>query len=123
MPVAAPLPAPAAAPARSYLVFFDPNAAALTDRARQIIAEAASMTKAIHVRQFIVTGYTDAVGTPSDRYAIALERAKTVADQLVADGADRSILSVGSYGSTYQLVPDPDGTAVPQNRRVEIIIQ
>jgi opacity protein-like surface antigen len=43
-PVAAPVapaPAPAPAPARTYLVFFDFDRADLTDRARQIIAEAA----------------------------------------------------------------------------------
>jgi hypothetical protein len=46
LPPAPPPPAPAAvpaqAPARSYLVFFDWDKATLTDRARQIIGEAAA---------------------------------------------------------------------------------
>ena len=41
-PPPAPAPVPAAAPARSYLVFFDWDKYNLTDRAREIIAEAAA---------------------------------------------------------------------------------
>ncbi len=45
VPVAAPAPAPA--PARSYLVFFDWDKYNLTDRARQIIADAAANSKKV----------------------------------------------------------------------------
>ncbi len=45
VPVAAPAPAPA--PARSYLVFFDWDKYNLTDRAQQIIADAAANSKKV----------------------------------------------------------------------------
>ncbi len=66
----APPPAPAAAvvpaqaPARSYLVFFDWDKANLTDRARQIIADAAANSTKVQYTRIEVNGYTDTSGTP-----------------------------------------------------------
>ena len=48
---AAPVAAPAPAPARSYLVFFDWDKATLTDRARQIIREAAENSTHVQTTQ------------------------------------------------------------------------
>ena len=59
-PPPAPAAAPAPAPTRSYLVFFDWDKAALTDRARQIIKEAAdNSTRVQAARGSQVNGYTD----------------------------------------------------------------
>jgi outer membrane autotransporter protein len=58
-----PPPAPAVAPApvaaQSYLVFFDWDKAALTDRARQIIREAADNSTRVQYTRIAVNGYTD----------------------------------------------------------------
>ena len=62
-PVAA--PAPAVQPARSYLVFFDWDQAKLTDRARQIVKEAAENSTHVQFTQIEVNGYTDTSGRRS----------------------------------------------------------
>ena len=49
-PPPAPAAVPAQAPARSYLVFFDWDKATLSDRARQIIKEAADNSARVHTR-------------------------------------------------------------------------
>ena len=61
-PAAPSVPAPA--PARSYLVFFDWDKATLTDRARQIIHEAADNSTRVQDTRIEVNGYTDTSGTP-----------------------------------------------------------
>ena len=62
-PPPAPIAAPAPAPARSYLVFFDWDRADLTDRARQIIHEAAENSTRVQFTRIEVNGYTDTSGT------------------------------------------------------------
>ncbi|HWT10514.1 MAG TPA: outer membrane beta-barrel protein, partial [Roseomonas sp.] len=55
--------AAAPAPARTFLVFFDWNRDNLTDRARQIIAEAAQARTRQAVTRIEVNGYTDTSGS------------------------------------------------------------
>ncbi len=63
-PVVAPaVAAPAPAAARTYLVFFDWDKATLTDRARQIIGEAAAASQRVQLTRIEVNGYTDTSGT------------------------------------------------------------
>ncbi len=82
--VAPPPPPPAAvvpaqAPARSYLVFFDWDKATLTDRARQIIHEAADNSTRVQYTRIEVNGYTDTSGTPRYNQGLSVRRANAVA--------------------------------------------
>jgi hypothetical protein len=65
---------PAAATARSYLVFFDWDKATLTDRARRIIREAADNSTHVQFTRIEVNGYTTRLGprdtTRACRYAV-----------------------------------------------------
>ena len=124
-PVAAPAPAPApaAAPARSYLVFFDWDKATLTDRARQIVSEAASNSTRVQYTRIEVNGYTDTSGTPRYNQGLSVRRAQAVAAELVKDGVPRNAISIQGFGDTHLLVPTGPGVREPQNRRVEIIIR
>ncbi len=124
-PAAAPaaVPAPAVAPARSYLVFFDWDKATLTDRARQIIAEAAGNSTRVQYTRIEVNGYTDTSGTPQYNQGLSIRRAQTVAAELVKDGVPRAAIAIQGFGETHLLVPTGAGVREPQNRRVEIIIR
>ena len=118
-----PAPAPVAAPARSYLVFFDWDKANLTERARQIIREAAENSTKVQYTRIEVNGYTDTSGTPRYNQGLSVRRAQAVAAELVRDGVPRSAISIQGFGETHLLVPTGPGVREPQNRRVEIIIQ
>ena len=73
--VAAPPPVrPPEAP-RTYLVFFDWDRADLTDRARQIINEAAQATTLVAVTRIEVAGHTDKSGTPRYNQGLSQRRA------------------------------------------------
>jgi outer membrane protein OmpA-like peptidoglycan-associated protein len=119
----APTAAPAPAPARSYLVFFDWDRAELTDRARQIVAEAAAASTHVHTTRILVNGYTDTSGTPAYNQELSLRRARAVAAELTKDGVPQTIIAITGYGETHLLVPTAPGVREPQNRRVEIVLQ
>jgi OmpA-OmpF porin, OOP family len=124
-----PPPAPIATPvapapvSRSYLVFFDWDRATLTDRARQIVAEAAANSTKVQYTQIEVNGYTDTSGTARYNQGLSIRRAKTVAAELVKDGVPQSAIAIQGFGETHLLVPTGQNVREPQNRRVEIIIK
>jgi OOP family OmpA-OmpF porin len=121
-PAPAPMAMPAPAPARSYLVFFDWDKAVLTDRARQIVSEAAANSTKVQYTRLEVNGYTDTSGTPKYNQGLSVRRAQAVAAELVKDGVPTSAIAIQGFGETHLLVPTGAGVREPQNRRVEIII-
>jgi outer membrane protein OmpA-like peptidoglycan-associated protein len=117
-------PATAApAPARTYLVFFDWDRSDLSDRARQIIAEAAQNSTRVQTTQIEVQGNADRSGTPAYNQRLSLRRAQTVAAELVRDGVNQSEIAIQAFGDTRPLVETAAGVREPQNRRVEIILR
>jgi outer membrane protein OmpA-like peptidoglycan-associated protein len=120
-PIAA--PAPAVTPARSYLVFFDWDKYSLTDRARQIIAEAAANSTKVQYTRIEVNGYTDTSGTPKYNLGLSIRRANAVKAELIKDGVPENAITAKGFGDTVLLVPTGPGVREPQNRRVEIIIR
>jgi outer membrane protein OmpA-like peptidoglycan-associated protein len=123
VPAPAPAAAPAPAPARSYLVFFDWDSAALTDRARQIVAEAAQNATRVQVTRIEVAGHADRSGTPQYNLALSRRRAEAVAAELVKQGVAKQAIDIQAFGETKPLVPTGDGVREAQNRRVEIVLR
>jgi outer membrane protein OmpA-like peptidoglycan-associated protein len=123
--VAVPVAAPAASPvtARSYLVFFNFDAADLTERARQIIAEAAQGSAGSQTTRIEVAGHADRSGTTQYNQRLSQRRADVVAAELVRLGVARSAITVQAFGESRPLVATADGVRDPQNRRVEIILR
>jgi outer membrane protein OmpA-like peptidoglycan-associated protein len=121
-PVVAPTPAAAPVAARTYLVFFDFDRADLTDRARQIIGEAATNSRTGTTR-IEVSGHADRSGTPQYNQRLSERRAQAVAAELERRGVARSAMSIQAFGESRPLVPTADGVREPQNRRVEIVLR
>ena len=124
LPPPAPVaPAPVVAPARTYLVFFDWDRADLTDRARQIISEAAQASTHVQYTRIEVQGNADLSGTHAYNQKLSLRRAQTVAAELVRDGVPRTAIDIQAFGDSRPLVPTAPGVREPQNRRVAIILR
>ncbi|NGM20699.1 OmpA family protein [Roseomonas stagni] len=121
-PVVAPTPAVVPSPARTFLVFFDFDRADLTDRARQIIGEAATNSRTGTTR-IEVSGHADRSGTPQYNQRLSERRAQAVAAELERRGVARSAMSIQAFGESRPLVPTADGVREPQNRRVEIVLR
>jgi len=123
-PMAPPVAAVPASPvSRSYLVFFDWDKAVLTDRARQIVSEAAANSTKVQYTRIEVNGYTDTSGRPKYNQGLSVRRAQAVAAELVKDGVPKDAISIQGFGDTHLLVQTGPGVREPQNRRVEIIIR
>ncbi|WPB84825.1 OmpA family protein [Sediminicoccus rosea] len=120
-PVAAPAPAPA--PARTFLVFFDWDRADLTDRARQIIAEAATNARTVRSTRIEVSGHADRTGSAAYNQRLSVRRAEAVAAELVRRGIARNEMTIQGFGFDRPLVPTAMGVREPQNRRVEIVLR
>ena len=122
-PAPTPVAAPTPAPARTYLVFFDFDKADLTERARQIIAEAAQNAGRVQLTRIEVNGYTDTAGSAAYNQKLSMRRAENVAAELVRDGVPQNEIAVQGFGDTHLLVPTETGVREPQNRRVEIVLK
>ena len=70
-----------------------------------------------------VIGHTDTTGTAAANSALGLKRATAVRALLVAAGLDQAVVETASHGEADLLVPTPDDTAEPRNRRVEITVK
>ena len=116
---------PSAVPAvaRTYLVFFDFDRADLTDRARQIIAEAATNSTRAGTTRIEVSGHADRSGTPQYNQRLSERRAAAVAAELERRGVARSAMAIQAFGESRPLVPTAAGVREPQNRRVEIVLR
>ena len=104
-------------------MFFDWDKATLTDRARQIIAEAAANSTKVQYTRIEVNGYTDTSGTHQYNMGLSIRRARAVQAELIKDGVPANAITIQGFGDTHLLVPTGPGVREPQNRRVEIIIR
>src|SRR5262249_5162730 len=96
-PPAPPAPAPVVEPAPSYLVFFDWDRYNLTDRARQIIREAAENSTRVQFTRIQVNGYTDTSGGAEYNQRLSVRRAQAVAAELVRNGVPRNVISIQGF--------------------------
>ncbi len=98
------LPAQAAAPARSFVVFFQDWSAALGPSAQSVIASAAAWAKAHPGDRLTVTGAADRTGSGKANRLLSDLRAQVVTDQLAADGVPETrVRQVGLGAIGYQL--------------------
>jgi outer membrane protein OmpA-like peptidoglycan-associated protein len=104
-------------------VFFDWDRADLSERARQIVAEAAAASTKVPTTRIDVNGYTDLSGSPAYNQRLSVRRAESVEAELVRDGVPKDEIVIRGYGESDPLVPTAPGVREPQNRRVEIILQ
>ncbi|MBC7800144.1 MAG: OmpA family protein, partial [Gemmatimonadaceae bacterium] len=106
-----------------YLVFFDWDRADLTDRARQIVAEAATASTRAQVTRIEVAGHADRSGSDTYNLGLSRRRAQAVSSELVRLGVPRAAITTQGFGERNPLVQTADGVREPQNRRVEIVLR
>lgn len=107
----------------NFLLYFEPNAAALTSVSKKQLPE---------IRQAIIDrtpcdvniiGHADSTGSKEYNIKLSLKRARQVRKWLDKQDLDISNIIVESYGEEDPLIPTADGVPEPRNRRVEILIR
>ncbi len=96
-----------------FVVFFTERSSALEPAAVDVVAQAAAAAKAAPGKGVLVRGYTDSAGSRPDDVKLSQQRARAVADGLVADGVSPSRITQQGRGQTGN---DPG----VESRRVEI---
>ena len=112
-----PPPAPPPPPPQHFSVYFPLGSAQLTSDARQIVAAAANALKGDTIQ---VSGHTDTSGSAAANNRLSIQRARSVARALIADGVPQSSLQVSARGEKDLAVPTGNNVRDAQNRRVEI---
>jgi peptidoglycan-associated lipoprotein len=109
--------------ARHFLLYFDSGSNQLTPESEQLLPEILDHVKSRPVPDVTVTGHTDTTGPASSNVVLGLSRASVVRDRLATAGLDLSRVSMDSHGEADLLVPTPDETPEPRNRRVEVSVR
>jgi OOP family OmpA-OmpF porin len=116
--------ASASAPSVNLSVQFQKGSADLTAAARQTLNELGKALNqpSLAAYRFRIEGHTDTVGSADYNKELSDRRAAAVVDYLAANfKVDRSRLEPVGMGEQGLLVPTPDQTAEPRNRRVAVV--
>jgi outer membrane protein OmpA-like peptidoglycan-associated protein len=110
-------------PPKQYILYFEHNTAVLTAKSRELLKKVIRDIKEHPPVDISVVGHTDTVGNRTYNYQLSYKRARAVADQIVSQGIDRSILEITSHGKENPLIPTGDQVHEPRNRRVEVTVR
>jgi outer membrane protein OmpA-like peptidoglycan-associated protein len=118
----APLPAaPAAAGQPLTTIHFDTGSARLSPGGQVHAAAAAVMLAGMKLGSVRLVGFTDRTGSPALNRTLAEERARAVADFLVAQGVPAQLIETAGITEGALPVPTEPGVPEPLNRSVSIV--
>lgn len=106
-----------------FLIYFQTGGASLTPASEAEIPRVLSTIRARGPSAVSVIGHTDTVSGKRWNEQLGRIRAEAIAQLLRARGIEAIELKVESHGERNLLVPTPDNTAEPRNRRVEVIVR
>lgn len=115
----------AASPAlpRTFVLYFEPGGTRLTPESEALLAEVSAEAGRRSGADMSIVGHTDTAGVAAHNQALGLERARFVRDRVLAGGLQLERVSLESHGEGNPLVPTPDDTPEPRNRRVEVVVR
>ncbi len=116
--------AAAVAPSVNLFVQFANGSAELTPEATRALDELgkALSSNDLAPYHFRIEGHTDTIGTKGYNKSLSERRAAAVAEYLASHfGVSQARLVTVGVGSDRLLVPTPDQTAEPRNRRVQVV--
>lgn len=106
-----------------FLLYFESGGTELTAESRASLAVILARARARIAVDVSVIGHTDTLGKAEVNEGLALKRAGAIAEQLRQAGLPNLVLTVESHGERNLLLPTPDETAEPRNRRVEVTLR
>ena len=115
----------AAQPERAarFTLYFNEASDDLTADSQAVLQQMLADLAKRPVRDVVIVGHTDAVGSDTYNDALAKKRAETLKAMLVARGVPEGDIVAIGRGKRELLVPTADGVAEPRNRRVEVLVR
>ncbi len=110
-------------PPEKFLLYFEFGRAELTLESKPAPARILESVQRRNSRDVRVNGHSDTIGPRADNARLSLERAEEARVLLVREGVDPAIIKVFSHGEGNPLIPTPDETPEPRNRRVEVLVR
>ena len=124
-----PLPEPAVEPQDEVIILSDLgkvlfafNSAVLTPDAKELLAGISPRLVDGSVREVMVKGHTDSVGSDAYNEKLSLRRAQSVATYLVSQGVAANKVKSTGLGESQPLADNATDAGRAQNRRVEIFV-
>lgn len=109
--------------AHQFTLYFEFESDELTAESRALVPQVLQAVKDYPFPDVEVIGHTDTTGTAASNVDLGLRRATLVRRLLLDAGLEGSIVDATSHGEADLLVPTPDETREPRNRRVEISVR
>ncbi|HCY87497.1 MAG TPA: OmpA family protein [Desulfobacteraceae bacterium] len=106
-----------------FILYFDTDSVRLTPASMDLLPQISQSARDRAPSEISIIGHTDSQGTPEYNMALSLERARAVARILARHDTGLRQIYVQGFGENDLLVPTPDETPEPRNRRVEIMIR
>ena len=103
-------------------ILFASGSSQLNPKARDLLKAMAAVLKRYGSTHIDVEGYTDTAGGAALNLRLSQQRAKAVADILLAEGVEPPRITTKGFGESFPRVPTRDGVSEPRNRRVEITL-
>lgn len=106
-----------------YFLYFETGGVNLTAESQALLQTIVTDVTKRPAADVSIIGHTDTVGKADVNEAIALKRAQSISELLQQKGMQPFALTVASHGKRNLLVPTPDETPEPRNRRVEVSVR
>ena len=106
--------------ARSFVLYFESSRVALTEESKRELETMLGAAGEFPAAEIDVVGHTDTRGAAAANDALGRSRAESVAELIRQRGFPANRIAVQTRGKREPLVPTPDETDEPRNRRVEV---
>lgn len=101
------------------IVEFETKSFDLTDVGKALLDEISAALEMVDEVRVEIGGHTDSRGSDEDNQILSQQRAQSVFDYLVANGADAERFDVVGYGETRPITDNDTSSGRARNRRIE----
>ncbi|XXJ19818.1 peptidoglycan-associated lipoprotein Pal [Desulfovibrio caledoniensis] len=107
----------------SVTIHFAFNSYELSDEARSILAQKATILRKFDGVNVVIEGHCDERGTEEYNLALGERRARAAYEHLVILGVEPERMKIVSFGEEYPVDPGHNETAWAKNRRDEFVVK
>ena len=108
---------------RVFIINFEAGTTRITAQSQALLPQVVQEVRSRPGADLSIIGHTDTKGGAALNVTLSLRRAEQVAQLLKDATSAAAATEIGSHGEGNLLVPTPDDTNEPRNRRVEITVR